>query len=124
MNENKKVLVVEDEENLRNILCREMIKAGYIAIPAKDGQEGIDLAFKERPDIILLDLLMPKVMGLKVLDKIRKDEWGKNVPVIILTNLDYEEKKRELQDDPNCEYLVKASWRLNDVVKKVKEKID
>ncbi|MFA6525274.1 MAG: response regulator [Patescibacteria group bacterium] len=124
MDQDKKILVVEDEENLRNILCKEIIKAGYVAIPAKDGQEGIDLAYKEHPDLVLLDLLMPKVMGLNVLDKIRKDEWGKNVPVIILTNLDYEEKKKELQDDPNCEYLIKASWRLHDVVRKVKERIN
>jgi DNA-binding response OmpR family regulator len=124
MAEKKTILIIEDENSLRKILEKAISNEGLNVDGANNGEEGLAMALKNHPDLILLDLLMPKMLGLKVLEKLRKDEWGKDVPVIILTNLDFEDKKEELENDHNCEYMVKASWRLEDVVKKVKEKLE
>ena len=124
MAEKKTILIIEDENSLRKILEKAISNEGLNVDGANNGEEGLAMALKNHPDLILPDLLMPKMLGLKVLEKLRKDEWGKDVPVIILTNLDFEDKKEELENDHNCEYMVKASWRLEDVVKKVKEKLE
>ncbi|MBU2229582.1 response regulator [Patescibacteria group bacterium] len=74
MTQSKKILITEDDDSLRAILKKAILNEDYDVIEAKDGQEGIDMALQEHPDLILLDLLMPKVMGLKVLEKLRKDD--------------------------------------------------
>jgi len=94
----------------------------YEMIEAKDGRAGLDLALKEHPDLILLDILMPKMDGVQVMKKLREDSWGKNVPVILLTKLDLDDQKlREIVQYGAAYYLVKRDWSLEDVVKKVKE---
>ena len=121
-----RVLIVEDEESLRKVLVRTLEEAGFSTSSAEDGEEGLHLAMQEKPDVIVLDLLMPKMNGTEMLKRLRADQWGKNVPVVILTNIsaDSDELVREMVETSPDYYLVKADWSIHDVVEKVREAAD
>ncbi len=124
--ENKKlVLITEDEKILRDALRLKLASEGFIVLEAKNGEEGLDIALKEHPDIILLDLVMPKMDGMSMLRKIREDIWGKNVPVIILTNLSSadEDINKDITKLEPTYYFVKTDKKLEEVVEKIKEKL-
>ena len=120
---NKKILLVEDESTLRQPMAFGLRDEGFTVIEAENGEEGLEFALKEKPDLILLDLIMPIVDGMAVLRELRKNAWGKEVPVILLTNLNETEKITEAVESKVYEYLVKSDWSLDDVVKKIKEKL-
>lgn len=119
----KTVLVVEDEEPLRKILIQQMQQAGYKTLSAPDGGEGISIALTKRPDLILLDIIMPH-SGLEMFEKLRADEgYGKSVPVILLTNLN-PEGETILQAVDKFEpayYLIKSNVTPVHIVEKVRE---
>ena len=83
----KKILIIEDEEPMRRVLKDTLEQEGFIVFESSDGKVGLEEAHLKRPDLILLDILMPKIDGMTVLKQLRKEEWGKGVPVVILTNL-------------------------------------
>ncbi len=123
-NNEKKVLIVEDHGPIRQALAEKLVHEGMVALEAKDGEEGLATALKEKPDLILLDIIMPRMGGMAMLEELRKDDWGKKVPVIILSNLSPDDKiMREVVETEPVYYLVKADWKLEDVVAKVKEVI-
>ena len=124
MENNKKILIVEDEVSLRNALCNKLAREGFSTLEAKNGEEGLEVALREHPDLILLDIIMPKMDGISMLKKLREDEWGKRVPVIVLTNLSDMEKVAEVAEGGAFDYLIKADWKLEDVVNKVKQKLN
>lgn len=119
----KKVLVVEDEQDLRDALKTALSYEHFETFAAGDGEEGLRIALLEKPDLILLDLMMPKMDGLSVLKALRADEWGKGVTVIVMTALDDLERVAEVMEHGGTEYLVKSNISLNMVVAKVKEKL-
>ena len=122
---NKKVLilVVEDEKILVNTLEEKLLAEGFDVIKAYNGIDGFALALNEHPNLILLDLLMPKMDGMSMLKELRKDEWGKNVPVIILTNLSAsdEERNRDITKFEPSYYFMKTDKSLDEIIEKVKE---
>lgn len=119
----KKLLVIEDDELLQKAIIHKL-KDDYDVISAYDGQEGLDKALAEKPDIILLDLLMPKMHGTEVLAKIREDDpWGKHVPVVVLTNSDSTDTINEVLKSQHVDYLVKADVMLEDIKKLVDERL-
>ena len=91
MEQKKRILIVEDEKNIVDILRFNLQREGYDTLEAYDGEEGLALARREKPDLILLDVMMPKMMGFDVCRALRGD--GDNVPVIILTAREEEEDK-------------------------------
>ncbi|MBT4120951.1 MAG: response regulator [Candidatus Magasanikbacteria bacterium] len=119
----KKILIVEDEVSLLNALALKFSQEDMTVLEAFDGEEGLSLAEKEKPDMILLDIVMPKMDGMTMLKKLREEDWGKKIPVIILTNLSESEKVGEASKEGVYDFLVKTNWHINDVVKKVKEKL-
>lgn len=124
--ENKKILVVEvieDETSLRNALHDKLSEEGFSVLGAKNGKEGLEMALKEHPDLILLDVVMPVMDGLTMLDKLRHDEWGTEVPVILLTNLPDKEDEAIRSPFGSLDYIIKSDWKLEDVVKKIREKL-
>lgn len=124
MTDQKKIiLVIEDEEPLRRVL-RDILKVeGYTILEAVNGVEGLEMALKERPDLILLDIVMPKMDGLEMLAKLRADEWGKEAPVIVLTNLSDNEDVAKAMESEAFEYFVKTDIKIDEVIKKIREKI-
>ncbi|MBT3817196.1 MAG: response regulator [Candidatus Magasanikbacteria bacterium] len=124
MEEKKKLLlVVEDEVSLANALNKKFSSEDFEVLVAKDGEEGLKKSLENHPHIILLDIIMPKLDGISMLKKLREDNWGKEVPVILLTNLSDSEKVAEGMEVGVYDYLVKSDWKIEDVVSKVKEKL-
>ncbi|MBU4369780.1 response regulator [Patescibacteria group bacterium] len=121
--QNKKVLIVEDETSLRQAIFDKFEREGFQTFQGKDGEEGLNIALKEHPDIILLDIIMPQVDGLTMLKTLRKDEWGKNAQVLLLTNLNDAEYVATAMESGVFDFLVKSDWKLDDLVVRVKEKL-
>jgi len=124
--EKKTILIVEDEGSLRGVLDDKLISSGFDVLEARNGLEGLTTALAKHPDLILLDLSMPKMDGMTMLRELRKDAWGKAVPVIIMTNLPSEDEKRN-QDIAELEptyYFVKVEKSIGEVVAKIKERLE
>ena len=118
----KKVLIAEDELPILNSLVETFTDEGCRIIEAEDGAEALSLAMKEQPDLILLDIMMPKMSGIDVLKEIRDSgAWGKQVPIIVLTNLLMEDKATtDAVTSKPTYYLVKTDWKLSEVVEEAK----
>lgn len=114
---------MEDELYLLNILCDKFKREGFRVIKATNGKTGMQAAIKSKPDLILLDIIMPLVDGVTMIKQMRQDERTANIPVIIISNLSEVERITEALGAKNgiIEYLVKSHWSLEGVVKKVKE---
>ena len=102
---NKKVLIIEDEPALLWSLKEGLKDAGIATLEAKDGEEGLRVALENHPDLILLDLLLPKLSGQNFLKSLREDQWGQTVQVIVLTNLGSEAMEQEVRDLGIDEFL-------------------
>ena len=114
------VLVAEDEEMMRRVLVTMLKNNGYRPLEAEDGQVALDTALREHPDVVVLDILMPKIDGLTVLQRLRQDPWGKTVPVILLSNVDPDkEVLAKMQSHNASYYLVKAKTSLEDILEKI-----
>jgi CheY-like chemotaxis protein len=123
MNEKKTILIIEDEIPLRNALKDKFSNEGFNVLEAKNGQEGLDMAFGQHPDLILFDIIMPVMDGITMLKKLREDVWGKTVEAIALTNLSDTGHVTDAVAEGAFYYLVKSDWKLEDVVKLVREKL-
>ncbi len=119
--ERKKILVVEDDEDLREAIIEKFKEEKFETLQARNGEEGLELAFREKPDLLIVDIIMPKMDGTEMLRKIRQNEWGHSVPVIILTNISDAEKLAEALEIGVDEYLLKAEWKLQNIVDKTKK---
>jgi DNA-binding response OmpR family regulator len=119
----KNVLIVEDEAPMLKVLTEKFSKEGFTVFEARDGKEGLEVALDKKPDVVLLDILMPTMDGIEMLKRLREDPWGKMVPVFLLTNLNDLEKISESVRIGISGYLVKTDWKLEDVVNKVKDKL-
>lgn len=119
----KSVLIIDDEESLVNVLERKFTDEGITAYTAFNGRQGLDMALEKHPDIILLDIMMPEMDGFDVMRNLQEDEWGKTVPVILLTNSSSIDTVAKAVTSGMSEFLVKTDMRLDDVVNKVKERI-
>ncbi|OGE73717.1 MAG: hypothetical protein A3C49_00700 [Candidatus Doudnabacteria bacterium RIFCSPHIGHO2_02_FULL_42_25] len=125
MDEKKtKILIVEDEEILLTALAEELKQEGFDAVGAKDGEEGVAKAASEMPDLILLDLVMPKLDGIGALKQLKENDQTKNIPVVILTNLSDYDKVSDALSLGAMDYLVKANYRLEELVSKIKTVLD
>ena len=123
----KTILVVEDDPPVLKTLVDKLTEEGFRIIEAHDGEEGLMIADRDHPDLILLDIVMPKMDGMTMLKKLRQEnEWGKSVPIILLTNLSPDEEKinKGITEDEPAYYLIKTNWSLNDVVQKVRERLN
>ena len=114
-----KILVIEDDASLGKALVIKLQSLKYEVDRAGNGQEGLALALANHHDLILLDLIMPILSGTDMLKALRQDEWGKSVPVIIMTNLSGENRIAQATDLGANEYIVKADMDINDIVKEV-----
>ena len=119
----KKIMVVEDEVALRKALVEEFVDAGYQVVEAGDGLEGFDVALREKPDIILLDQLMPKMNGVAMLKELRNDPWGSKVTVIMATNMSTTDTINEAIDAGANDYFIKSEVSVADILALVEERL-
>ena len=119
----KTIAIIEDDPVLAKTLEDALKDAGYQTVRADNGKTGLALVLKEHPDLILLDIVMPQMDGITMLNSLRQDYWGGDVPVIVLSNLSEPAEITEALAHSAFDYLVKSSWKLKDVVKKVESKL-
>ncbi len=119
----KKILIVEDEKDIRDAMETTLSYEGYEVHVAGDGIEGYTKAHEVKPDLILLDVLMPRQNGIDMLRSLRKESWGKDIPVIVMTMLDDLERISEAIEAGAQEYLVKSRLSLGGIVEKVKNRL-
>ena len=116
-----KILIVEDEPILHEALKEFLKREKFEVFSAYDGDEAIKLAKEKTPDLILLDIILPKKDGYDVLDYLKLNKKTQNIPVVLLTNLESAENVEKAFSKGATTYLVKANYRLEDIVKKIKE---
>lgn len=116
-----KIAIIEDDAVISQMYRMKFEAEGYEVQMAGNGRIGVELVEKMRPDIILLDLRMPEMDGAQALTQIRKHDWGKDIPVLILTNVGEEEAPKELEHLNVLNYIVKADLTPRQVTEKVKE---
>ena len=120
METNKFVLIVEDDTSIRELYAMALIKAGIDVKMAEDGKQGVDIALAEHPAAILLDIDMPIMNGHQAAEKIRQDDWGKNVPIIFLTNHSDAANVAHAHMLKPDDYIVKANVPIKELVNKVR----
>lgn len=116
-----KILIVEDEEALSRVMAEKLKNGGYETEIARDGAAALPMARKFRPDLILLDLLLPKKNGFEVLGDLKKNTDLKNIPVIVLSNLDQDEDIKKAMAGGAADYFVKSQHPINEIIEKVGE---
>lgn len=116
----KKILFIEDEQTLQKTVGEVLKQEGFEALSALDGEIGLRLAQEEKPDLVLLDLVLPKKDGFEVLRELKASEDTRNIPVIVITNLEGVGDVEKALELGATTYLVKASYSLEDVVSKIK----
>ncbi len=121
MGENKKILIVDDDLTLREMYEERLKYDGYVVIGASDGEEAVQKTKQELPDLILLDVMMPKMNGIDVLKTLRDDVDTRNIPVIILTALIQEIDKLKSLMTERDGYLIKSEQMPKEVLAKVHE---
>ena len=120
----KTILIIEDELPMLKALSDKFTLEGFEILEAKDGAEGLKIAISKKPDLIILDIFMPVMDGKVMFEKLRADEWGKTVPVVILTNLNPDDKTLdELMKNGPSYYFIKSKWKLEELVVKVKREL-
>lgn len=118
--EPKTILIVEDDSSLLKALSEKFEKKGFRILQAMNGEEGITMALGQRPDAILLDIVMPVMDGMVMMEKIRSDEWGKKVPIIFLTNLSSDEEVlQRLIQKSSCHFMNKSENKISEIIEKV-----
>ncbi|HVQ75481.1 MAG TPA: response regulator [Candidatus Binatia bacterium] len=116
-----RILLAEDDRFLRKAAEASLRRSGYVVVAAADGEEALRLARSEAPDLILLDLIMPKLQGFEVLKALKADAATAGIPVIVLSNLSQDRDVQQAMEGGAASYVVKANLSLKELVKKVQE---
>lgn len=117
----KKLLIIEDDLVLQKALSQYLESENFEVKCAGDGETGIKMATKEKPDLILLDIVLPKKDGYEVLAEVRGNKDTKNIPIILLTNLGSISDVEKALGLGATTYLVKADYKLEEITQKIKE---
>jgi DNA-binding response OmpR family regulator len=117
----QKILFIEEEPTLQKAVGEILAQEGFKVFSALDGERGLELIKKEKPDLILLDLILPKKDGFEVLKEAKEDKKLKDVPIIVLTNLEGMGDVEKALSLGATTYLVKANYELGDVIGKIKQ---
>lgn len=120
---NKKILVVEDDDLLRAELTAELEAAGFLAVAAKDGEEGLAAYEKERPDAAIVDIMLPKKSGLELFEDIRAKNPDDQTPVYFLTGTNDMEYISRAVEGGAAGYLNKTEGAVKDIVERLKNRI-
>lgn len=120
----KKILIVEDDEAINSMYQTKLKQEGYIPLTAMDGAAALEVAKKEKPDLILLDVILPQIDGFTVLEELKKGKETEKIPVIMLTNLGTEEDREKASKLGATDYIVKASLTPTEIGKAIKKYLE
>ena len=116
-----KVLLIEDEKEVAELYRLKLSLDGYEVLTAENGEEGLEKAFSEKPELIFLDIKMPKMDGFEALKKLRSSEKTKNVPILVLSNFDEQDLIEKGMTLGANEYLIKSQFTPEGISKKIKD---
>lgn len=119
-----KILIAEDDDSLRKLYETVLTSRGYRVSLASNGEEALKLADSARPDIILLDVMMPEIHGLNVLEILKADPKLKHIKVIMITALDDQATKKRALKSGAADYIVKSQTNITEVIKRVSEALN
>ena len=120
--EGKKILIIDDDIAFCDMLNEILTDEGAVVSIEHDGMSGIENALNNKPDLMVIDMMMPKMSGIAVLKKLREDEWGRNAKAILLTNVNEPEAMAAtMEHGPATEYLLKIDWTLEQIAEKIKK---
>ena len=114
------ILIIEDDKFLRELIAQKLIKEGFEISEAVDGEEGMKKVKEEKPDLVLLDLILPGIDGFEVLSKMKEDPALASIPVIILSNLGQKEDVEKGLKLGAVDYLIKAHFTPGEIIEKIK----
>jgi DNA-binding response OmpR family regulator len=123
MTKTQHILIIEDEATIRRALVEKFIREGFIVDEAINGQDGLDKAMARTPDLILVDVVMPKMDGMTFVMRVKAESALKDVPIIVLTNLSDGTYVESAIRSGVYDFLVKTEWRLEDVVALARRKL-
>jgi DNA-binding response OmpR family regulator len=116
----KKILIIEDDKFLRELISRKLTDDGFDTVGAVDGEDGVKKVKEEKPDLVLLDLILPSIDGFEVLSRIKKDPEVASIPVIILSNLGQKEEVEKGLNLGAADYLIKAHFTPGEIIEKIR----
>ncbi len=116
----KRILIVEDDFQISKVYQLQLAKAGIFSILARNGEEAIELLEEAHPDLVILDLMIPKKDGFWVLEEIRKNSKYSKIPIIIISNLGQQDDKTRALELGATEYLVKIDQSIQEIINKIK----
>jgi CheY-like chemotaxis protein len=117
----KKILICDDDLAFCEMLTEILTSEGAIVYVENDGQSGVERAFSMHPDIVVFDVMMPRMTGIAALEQLRKDPWGAHIPALLLTNVNEPEAMAaSVENGPPTEYLLKVDWTLDQISNKIK----
>jgi len=119
----KKVLIIDDEEIIRDTLADRLQHVGIDVCTVSGGIEGLEKALSEKPDLVLLDIIMPDLDGWEVLKRLRADSWGKSANIILLSILNDENSTMKALEYGVRQFIVKSDWHIDQMVTTVKENL-
>lgn len=114
------ILIIEDDEFLRGLISKKLFSENFAVSVAADGKEGIKKIIKEKPDLVLLDLILPGIDGFEVLQKIKKEEATATTRIIVLSNMDQKEEIDRAIKLGAEDYFIKAQMTPDEIVEKIK----
>jgi len=117
----KKIAVVEDDKFLRKVYESKLPKEGFNVVSAGDGKAGLELIKKEKPDLVLLDLIMPVMTGFEVLEALKADTKFKTPKIIVLSNLGQDEDVVRSKELGAADFLIKSNLSIKEIVEKIKQ---
>ncbi len=120
---NKKIFIIDDEKDFRQLLVDKFIASNFEVFDYANGNDCVQYIDAEKPDIILLDIDMPGKNGIEILQEIRNTNWGSDVPVFMLTNMNDENLVAEAVALGSFDYFIKSDWQISDIVQKVKDRL-
>lgn len=115
----KKILIIEDDKFLRRVISQKLSREGYDISEAIDGEKGLKLVQEEKPDLVLLDLILPGIDGFEVLANLKKDPQLSKIPVIILSNLGQREDIDKGLKMGAIDYLIKAHFTPGEIIDRI-----
>ena len=119
----KKILMIEDEEIMIDLLQRKIAQEGYEISVARNGEEGLAAMKEKKPDLVLLDIIMPKMGGFEVMEKMQKDKDLKKIPVIVISNSGQPVEIDRAQKMGAEDWLIKTQFDPKEVIEKIKKQI-
>ncbi|MFH1392571.1 MAG: response regulator [bacterium] len=116
-----KILIIEDDQFLKDLLERKLIQAGYQVLSTNDGEEGLKITLEEKPALVLLDILLPSMSGWEILEKMKNNAETSKIPILLLTNLGEKEDVEKGLKMGASDYIIKAHFTPNEIIQKIEK---